>query len=180
MKRSAFIKWMSGIRITVEWIFKEMRLYWTILDVKRELRIGESPVAAFYISGILLCDIRNCIYPNRLSQYFGCLPPRLEDFLTSKSLCYGLRMFQNESIRLCFASVRSMLVVYCLTVQVIPRAAVGHGIISKQRTSKYPSLLKTMVAPEGGPALAHRPTERIIILILSIIYFVISNIYKTL
>jgi len=83
--QTAFNKAMSGSRITVEWMFKEVKLYWTVLDFKRKLRIQESPVAALYLSGMLLCNIRNCIYPNETSQYFSCPPPSLQEFLNWKS-----------------------------------------------------------------------------------------------
>eukprot|EP00171_Calliarthron_tuberculosum_P001768 IDg1768t1 len=80
----AFNKAMSKSRITVEWIFKELKLNWTSMDFKRKLRIGESPVGALYVAAALLTNVRNCIYPNPISQYFGCEPPSLEDYMHSR------------------------------------------------------------------------------------------------
>lgn len=77
-EQRVFNKAMSGSRNAVEWIFKELKQYWTVLGFKRKLRIGESPVAALYFSGMLLRNVRNCIYPNTVSEYFGCSPPSLE------------------------------------------------------------------------------------------------------
>jgi hypothetical protein len=36
-----FNKAMSTCRISVEWIFKEIKLYWTTVDFKRKMRIRE-------------------------------------------------------------------------------------------------------------------------------------------
>jgi nuclease HARBI1 len=77
-------KAMSAIRITVEWIFKEVKQYWSTMDYKRKLRVGEFPVGALYIAAMLLTNLRNCIYPNPTAQYFSCRPPTLEEYLEHK------------------------------------------------------------------------------------------------
>ena len=75
---------MSKGRVTVEWYFKEVKLYWSTMDYKRKLRTGESPVGALYIAALLLTNIRNCVYPNTISQYFKCSPPTLEEYISHK------------------------------------------------------------------------------------------------
>ena len=77
----AFNRAMSAVRITVEWIFKEVKLYFTTMDYKRKLKVKESPVGMLYMSAMLLCNMRNCIYPNQIARYFDCTPPSLEQFL---------------------------------------------------------------------------------------------------
>eukprot|EP00171_Calliarthron_tuberculosum_P001528 IDg1528t1 len=79
----AFNLAMSKVRVTVEWVFKKVKLYWTTLDFKRKLRIAEAPVGTLYICGMLLTNMRNCIYPNTISQYFNCTPPTLEQYLST-------------------------------------------------------------------------------------------------
>ena len=72
---------MSSIRITVEWAFKEVKLYWTSLDFKRKMKIGECPIAMLYLNGVVLSNFRNCFYPNQTSSYFHCKPPSFEEYI---------------------------------------------------------------------------------------------------
>eukprot|EP00171_Calliarthron_tuberculosum_P002315 IDg2315t1 len=58
--QKAFSKEMSAARVTVEWYFKEVKLYWTTVDFKKKLRISESP-------------------------YFNCHPPSIEEYLAHKN-----------------------------------------------------------------------------------------------
>jgi nuclease HARBI1 len=81
--QSSYNRAMSSCRITVEWIFKEVKMYWTFVDYKRKMRLLECPVGALYISALLLTNFRNCVYPNPISQYFNCRPP-LEEYLAHK------------------------------------------------------------------------------------------------
>ena len=60
-------KSMSKCRITVEWLFKEIKIQWTALDFKRKMKVGESPVGSLYLAGMLLSNCRNCCYPNIIS-----------------------------------------------------------------------------------------------------------------
>lgn len=80
----AFNKAMSAARITVEWIFKEVKLYFTAVDFKRKMKVFESPVGSLYLAAMLLSNMRNCVYRNQISKYFKCLPPTLEEYLIHK------------------------------------------------------------------------------------------------
>lgn len=71
-------------RVTVEWCYKEIKLYWTTVDFKRKLRVGESSVGSLYIASMLLHNIRSCIQPNTISQYFCCPPPSVAEYLSHK------------------------------------------------------------------------------------------------
>ena len=82
--QKAFNAGMSSVRVTVEWMFKEIKIYWSSVDFKRKLRVRQSPVGLLYLSAMLLTNIRNCCYPNTISQYFGVKPPTLEDYLSHK------------------------------------------------------------------------------------------------
>lgn len=74
----------AAVRVTVEWTYMEVKLYWTTVDFKRKLRVGEAAVGLVYIGAILLHNIRGCMYRNQVSQYFRCDPPSLEEYLTHK------------------------------------------------------------------------------------------------
>lgn len=80
----AFNEAMSTVRVTVEWIFKEIKLYWASVDFKRKLRVEESPAGMLYLGAMLLTNMRNCCYPNTVSQYFNVTPPSLEVYLQHK------------------------------------------------------------------------------------------------
>lgn len=79
--QAAFNKAMSAARITVEWMFKEVKTFWTMVDFPRKMRVLQIPVGTLYKAAILLCNIRNCFYRNQTSLYFGCKPPTLEEYL---------------------------------------------------------------------------------------------------
>ena len=64
----AFNSAMSRGRITVEWYFQEVELYWSTMNYKRKMQTGESPVGALYIAAMLLTNLRDCVYPKSLSQ----------------------------------------------------------------------------------------------------------------
>ena len=83
-QQRAYNKLMSSVRITVEWIFKEVKLCYTTVDYKRKLKLFESPIGWLYIASVLLSNVRDCIYPNQISQYFNCAPPKLEEYLSHR------------------------------------------------------------------------------------------------
>lgn len=59
-------KAMSGVRVPVEWFFKETRMYCMLVDIKRMLLLVESAVGNLCISVVLLANIRKCVYPNTI------------------------------------------------------------------------------------------------------------------
>ena len=73
--QKAFNTAMAKSRVTVEWYFREVKRYWTLLDYRRKLRVKEAAVGSLYLAAILLTNVRNCCYPNTISQCFGCHPP---------------------------------------------------------------------------------------------------------
>lgn len=81
----AFNSAMSEGRITVEWMFKETKMYFTTVDFKRKMKLFESPIGLLYLSSMLMSNFRNCIYPNQVAQYFGCEPPNLEEYVAHKN-----------------------------------------------------------------------------------------------
>ena len=74
----------SAVRVTVGWMCSEVRLYWTVAGVSRNMRFGESPVGFIYIVALIITNFRNCLYSNTGSQYLACPLPSLEEFLTHK------------------------------------------------------------------------------------------------
>ena len=48
------------------------------------MKVLESLVGSLYIAEMLLCNMRNRIYPIQRSRYFNCTPPTLEEYLEHK------------------------------------------------------------------------------------------------
>jgi hypothetical protein len=74
----------SACRVTVEWIFQEVKSYWGIVDYRRKLRILQAPVGALYIASMLLTNFRSCFHPNKISQYFSCEPPSIQAYVSHR------------------------------------------------------------------------------------------------
>ena len=77
----AFNKPMSSVRISVEWIFKEVKMQFTVMEFKRKMKLVESPIGLMFLCCMFLSNCRNFIYPNQISHYFNCRPPTLENYL---------------------------------------------------------------------------------------------------
>lgn len=82
--KKSFNKAMSKVRVTVEWLFKEVKLLWSMVDSKRRMRICQAPVGLMYRAAVLLTNLRNCVQPNPISQFFDCAPPTLEEYISSR------------------------------------------------------------------------------------------------
>ena len=76
---------MSVRRVTVEWMFKEVKQYWSVVEVKSKLRLNQFLVEKLDLMCMLLSNIRNCYYPNQVAQFFSCSPPSITSFLTWRS-----------------------------------------------------------------------------------------------
>ncbi|KAF0706797.1 hypothetical protein AaE_013942 [Aphanomyces astaci] len=75
-------KSMSRVRISVEWSFGQVVQYWPIVDYKKKMRIGNSPIAKMYKVAVLLTNCITCDRgQNTNSVYFGMMPPSLEAYL---------------------------------------------------------------------------------------------------
>ena len=56
-----FNRLMSSVRITVEWGYYEIVEQWKFLDFCQAMRIFQSPVAQYYINGVFLSNLCNCM-----------------------------------------------------------------------------------------------------------------------
>lgn len=77
-----FNKRMSHCRVTVEWGFKEVTGKFAFVNLKPQQKFLMSPVAKQYRVATLLSNMHSCLNGgNEISQYFGVLPPTLEEYL---------------------------------------------------------------------------------------------------
>jgi len=82
VSKHAFNKAMSTVRIPVEWVFKDIKQYFPLMDFIRKLKVNQAPVASMYMISILLYNFRTCLYGNPTSGYFTCVPPTLEEYIS--------------------------------------------------------------------------------------------------
>lgn len=71
---------MSALRISLEWLFRDVINSFKFLDYKKNLKIGLSNVGKMYIVCPLLRNAITCLYGNTTSDYFGIEPPTLEQY----------------------------------------------------------------------------------------------------
>ena len=72
---------MSSLRVSVEHGFGKINSLWQFLDYSRGLKIGLSPIGAYYMVAILLTNIHTCFRGSQVSKKFNCLPPDLQEYL---------------------------------------------------------------------------------------------------
>lgn len=69
--QAAFNKAMSAVRITVEWIFKEVKIHFATVDFKRKMKRLEAPIGMLYIASMLL---ETSATVSILTRYLGISP----------------------------------------------------------------------------------------------------------
>lgn len=72
---------MSSFRVSVENSFGKVLTLWGFNGDKANLKIGLSPVAAYFTVSVLLANVHSCIYGNQTRQPFDCQPPTLKEYL---------------------------------------------------------------------------------------------------
>jgi DDE superfamily endonuclease len=56
---------MSKVRVTVEWSFRDVKQYFTHVDLPRKLRLRETPAGLLYVRSVMLWSFRVCLYGSR-------------------------------------------------------------------------------------------------------------------
>jgi hypothetical protein len=81
---SAFNQSMSSNRISVEWGYGRVRQLWQALNFATNMQIFKSPIAAMYVSAVILTNAVTCIEGgNIVSDYFGCRPPTMKTLFST-------------------------------------------------------------------------------------------------
>jgi nuclease HARBI1 len=81
-EQAAFNKAMSRSRVTVEWIFKDIKKYWNHAAYPRKLALCRTPVGVLYGTSIILWNFRCCLYGSPTSRFFSCPTPTLSHHLS--------------------------------------------------------------------------------------------------
>ena len=72
---------MSSCREQIEWDYGDIGRYFHLVDYKYVLQMRKMPVAAMYLTAMILRNALNCLTPGIASQYFHLNPPTLEHWL---------------------------------------------------------------------------------------------------
>ena len=73
-------KAMSKVRVTVEWLFANIKNFFKFVDFKKQMKLCLSPVGKLYIVCGLLQNAHTCLYGNEVSQFFDLDPPTLQEY----------------------------------------------------------------------------------------------------
>ena len=80
-QQKEFNKSMSQVRVSVEWVFKEIVNYFKFMDFKKNLKVHLSAVGKMYLVCALLTNCRTCLYGNQTSDFFNCEPININTYL---------------------------------------------------------------------------------------------------
>ena len=72
---------MSKKRVSVEHGFGHIQQKWMRNSYHLTLRVGQTPVASYYLAAALLANFMTCLRGNQISRAFQCEPPTLEEYL---------------------------------------------------------------------------------------------------
>ena len=73
-------KAMSAVRVSMEWLFRNIINSFKFLDYKKNLKIGLSSIGKMYLVCALLRNAITCLYGNQTSAFFDLEPPTLEEY----------------------------------------------------------------------------------------------------
>ena len=71
---------MSAVRVSVEWLFRDIKNYFKFLDFKKNLKTQLSAVGEMYLVCTLLKNARNCLYRSTMSEFFQLEPPNIVNY----------------------------------------------------------------------------------------------------
>jgi hypothetical protein len=76
---------MAKLRVTAEWMFKDVDNIWTYLTFPRGLKAKMQPVGLYYLVATDLTNIRHILHgASQTSMYFKCPLPSLEEYLAPR------------------------------------------------------------------------------------------------
>ena len=78
--QNSWIKAMSQLRVSVEWIFVDILDYFKFLDFKMWIKLQLSAVGKMLLVCALMQNARTCMYGNETASYFDLKPVTIEDY----------------------------------------------------------------------------------------------------
>ena len=73
---------MGEVRVTVEWLFGNIKNYFKFIDFKKKMKLCLSPVGKVYALCALLQNAHTCLYGNQISNFFGMEPISSQEYFS--------------------------------------------------------------------------------------------------
>ena len=80
-RQRTYNKRMSKVRVSVEWAYKDITVYFAFNDFKKNQKLLLQHLGQQFIVSGLFTNCRTCLYGNQCSDYFDYTPPTLEEYL---------------------------------------------------------------------------------------------------
>jgi hypothetical protein len=88
---------MARLRISVEWMFKDITQAWPYLLLPRNFRVKMQPVGMFYIVGADMTNIRTILRGGgQTAKYFNCPPPTLEEYTARREYAHDFVIVDDD------------------------------------------------------------------------------------
>ena len=82
----AFNELCSTMRVCIEWQLGKVVTLWQALDWVRTQQVWLRPVAKSYYIAVLLTNVHTTMYGSQTADFFGCMPPTSEQYLSHPDL----------------------------------------------------------------------------------------------
>lgn len=82
LQQVLFNRAMSGVRVAVEWNYKDLKQMWSTNDYSRLLKVRQAPIGLIYKASALMLNLRTCIYKGgQAGSYFEVKAPSISEYL---------------------------------------------------------------------------------------------------
>ena len=71
---------MSRVRVSVEWLFGDIKNYFKFIDFKKNLKVQLSAIGKLFKVCSIMQNARTCLYGSITSNTFGIDPPSLGEY----------------------------------------------------------------------------------------------------
>lgn len=94
---SIFNAYMAKQRMAVEWGFGKVTQYFEFTNLRKNLKIGLSPTAAYYFTSVLLMNCHTCYSGSKTGRSFDCAAPDIFFYFNCSDIeKNALNMYINE------------------------------------------------------------------------------------
>lgn len=71
---------MKTLRVSVEWGFSKVIQQFAFVDFKKNQKLLLQDIEAIYKVAVLLSNCHSCFYGNQTADYFGIVPPTIQQY----------------------------------------------------------------------------------------------------
>ena len=80
MDEAVFNAYMAKQPMSVEWGFGKITQYFEFNNLRKNMKIGLSPVGAYFFTSVLLTNCHTCYYGLKTGFSFECSPPSIREY----------------------------------------------------------------------------------------------------